>query len=240
MAIKAVFFDMDGTLVHVPISPVQFLRKVYQKLGLDFSLEQIAIAYEKQQRWWNGSPFSDYTLRTREAFIKSNRKTPEFLGAKGDLQKLSENVQSYWENLPEEADEKLYPEVRSVLRTLREKGITLGILSNRLSSLSLRSLEKHKISGYFQCVICPQNAGAPKGKNSPQMWQYALNTVGAEPKEILHVDNDYETGIVGAKKAGMRPVLIDRKGIYSYITDCPVIRDLTEIFELLSSASKLE
>jgi len=142
-------------------------------------------------------------------------------------------VQSHWENFPEEADEKLYPEVRSVLETLREEGITLAVLSNRLIDSSLKSLEKHDIRGYFQSVIGPQIAGAPKGKLSLEMWRYALNRVGAGPNEVLHIDNDYETGIMGAKKAGIRPILLDRKGKHTSIIDCTIIHNLDEIPELL-------
>lgn len=232
MGIKAVSFDMDGTLVYVPISSTQFLMNIYQELGLDFGLEQIAVAREKAEKWWN-ERFSDYTLRTWEAFVEYNYTLLTALGAKGDLQRLAEKVQSHWENFPEEADEKLYPEVGSVLETLREEGITLAVLSNRLIDFSLKSLEKHGIRGYFQSVIGPQIAGAPEGKLSLEMWRYALNMVGARPSEVFHIDNDYETGIIGAKKAGIRPILLDRKDTYTSITDCTIIRDLTEILELL-------
>lgn len=227
---------MDGTLVYIPISSAQFLLNVYRKLGLHFSLEQISVAREEVGKRWEEN-FSDYTLRTREAFVEYNYRLLKTLGAKGDLQRLSERIQCYWENLPEEADEKIYPEVKSVLKTLREKGIILGVLSNRLLILSLKSLEKHAVRGYFQCVIGPQIAGASKGKGSPEMWQFALNKVGAKPNEVLHIDNDYETGIIGAKKAGIRSVLIDRKGIYTSIVDCAIIHDLTEIFRLLREHS---
>jgi FMN phosphatase YigB (HAD superfamily) len=81
-------------------------------------------------------------------------------------------------------------------------------------------------------VICPQTASAPRGKESPEMWQYALNKIGVKPNETIHVDDKYEQ-ILGAKQAGIRPVLIDRKGIYSSITDCIVIHDLTDILKML-------
>jgi len=232
VCIKAIFFDMDGTLVYVPISSTQFLMNIYQELGLNFSLEQIAVAREKAEKWWN-EKFSDYTFRMWEAFVEYNCKLLAALGAKGDLQRLAEKVQSHWENFPEEADEKLYPEVGSVLETLREERITLAVLSNRLIDFSLRSLEKHGIRGYFQSVIGPRIAGAPKGKLSLEMWRYALNRVGATPNEVFHIDNDYETGIMGAREAGIRPILLDRKDTYTSIIDCTIIHDLTEILELL-------
>lgn len=89
-------------------------------------------------------------VRGREAFIEFDYGLLEALGIKDNLHRLSERVQSYWENLPEEADEKIYPEVRIALKTLREKGVILGILSNGLLTTSLKSLEKHAIRGIFQ------------------------------------------------------------------------------------------
>lgn len=230
--IKAIFFDMDGTLVHIPMSQEQFLMNTYQKLGLHFTLEQITVANKKMEKWLN-EKFSDYTQRTREAFIESDYRRLKILGAKGDLQGLSKRIQDYWENFPEEANEKIYPEVKSVLKTLREKEIILGVLSNRLLITSLKSLEKHSIKEFFQCVVSPQKAGAPKAKKSPEMWKFALNRVGCKPSEVLHVDNEYENGIIEAKRAGIQPVLIDRKRLHSSFTDCIVIHDLTEILELL-------
>jgi len=226
MDVEAIFFDMDGTLVHIPFSVEQFLRSVYRKLGLDFSPDQISLAREQVNRWWN-EEFPDYTLWTREAFIESNYRTLKALGAEGDLRRLSEEAQSYWDNLPEEAGEELYPEVESVLKALGEKGVILGVLSNRISDMSLRSLEKHGIRECFQLVVSPQIAGAPKGKKGPEMWRFALNRVGAQPGEVLHVDNDYEDGVVPAGREGIRPVLVDRKGEYAHVMGGAVIQDLT-------------
>ena len=59
MCIKAIFFDMDGTLVHVPISSTEFLMNIYQELSLNFSLEQIAVA---RQRRRNGGIGNSLTI----------------------------------------------------------------------------------------------------------------------------------------------------------------------------------
>jgi len=232
MCIKAVFFDMDGTLVYVPVSTTEFVSNIYRRLGLNFSLEQIVAARALVGESWE-KRYADYTLRTREAFLEYNYRLLEALEARGDLRTLAEKVQSHWENFPEEARERLYPEVKSVLDWLERGGIILGVLSNRLVDFSLKSLHKHGIAGYFEHVIGPKIAGAPKGKESPEMWEFALNKVEARPDEVMHIDNDYEKGIVPSKKAGIRAVLLDRLGTYTHISDCDVIHGLTEIFDLL-------
>jgi putative hydrolase of the HAD superfamily len=232
MTIKAIFFDMDGTLVHIPMLHEQFLSNIYQKLGLLFTIEQIIAANKKMEKWLN-EKFSDFTQWTREAFVESEYRRLEVLGAIGDLHGLSERIQDYWDNFPEEADENIYPEVKNVLRRLKGKGIHLAIVSHRSTIHSFKSLEKHSIKDFFQCVVSPQIAGAPKAKNGPEMWEYALNKVGCKPSEVVHVDDDYETGILGAKRVGIKPVLIDRIGVHSSITGCIVIHNLTEILELL-------
>nr|ADQ54425.1 hydrolase containing protein [uncultured marine crenarchaeote E37-7F] len=233
MNIKAIFFDMDGTLVHIPMSQEQFLRNIYQKLGLHITIEQIKAANKNMEKWLN-EKFSDYTQRTREAFVESDYRRLKVLGVKGDLHRLSERIQDYWENFPEEANEKIYPEVKNVVRKLGGKGIRLAIVSHRTTTLSQKSLEKQGIKKYFTCIVSPELSGSKKGKLSPQMWKYALNGVSCKPSEVLHVDNEYETGIIGAKRVGIQPVLIDRKDVHSSVTDCIVTHDLTEILELLS------
>ena len=232
MGAKVVLFDMDGTLVHIPISIAQFLFNVYHELGLHFTIDQISLAREKANKWWNEG-YSDRTLWTRQAFIKSNHRILQALGAKGDLQSLSERVQFHWDNLPEETGEELYPEVITVLKGLRDRGITLGVLSGRILPLSLRSLEMHGIAEYFRHVISPEMAGAPKAKRSPEMWRFALKKFGARPSEVFHVDDDYEVGVVCPRRVGIRSVLVDRKGVYTHIKDCTVVHDLTGIFDFL-------
>ncbi|MDH5462415.1 MAG: HAD family hydrolase [Candidatus Bathyarchaeota archaeon] len=231
MDIKAISFDLDGPLVYMSISVEQYLSNIYEKLGFHFGLEQVSAVYKEVHRWWK-ERFLSGQPRTHEAWIEYNCRLLEGLGAKGDLQGLSERVLPFWENYPESGNEKLYPEVKGVLRKLREKEISLAIVSQRPLPFSLKSLRKHGIKEYFKCMVSPEIAKAPKGKLSPEMWQFALRKLGVAPAEVLHVDDNHEW-ISGAKQAGIQPVLIYRKGTQSSTFDCVVIHDLTEIFELL-------
>lgn len=241
LGIKTVFFDMDGTLVYVPPSlewhgligayTPNTLSKVYRKLGLSFSPDKIFTANEKvEERWFKKC--AEYTFRTQNAFMDYHYELLKGLGVKDNLEILSKKAYNCWVNR-EEAGERLYPDVMKVLRELGERNIALGVLSSRFVKLSMKSLENHNIDGFFRVVIGPQMAGAPHSKRSPEMWRFALKEVNCESDEVLHVDDDYETGILGAKQAGIQPVLIDRKDVHSSSDDCIVIHELSEIPRLL-------
>jgi HAD superfamily hydrolase (TIGR01509 family) len=170
--------------------------------------------------------------RTRGAYLEYNHRFLQGLGAKNDLEELSERMQSVIESMLEDLDDRLFPEVIKVLETLRRRGIRLAVISHRPLTLSLKTLEKHGIKEYFQCVVSPEIAGAPKGKLSLEMWEFALNRLEVSPNEALHIDDNYEW-ILGAKEAGIQTVLIDRKNVQTSITDCIIIHDLAEIVQML-------
>jgi len=243
--LKAVFFDMDGTLVHLPrdFSAPRFLQRVLQGLGLEVELGRLERAYEQAEAWWQELFADDYTRWTRENFVEFNRRLlasleldrsggPAVTLDDLDLERLAGRVQDHWERLPEEAGELLYPEVPQALEGLRRRGLTLGILSNRTLPAIQSSLRRHGLSSYFQCLVSPQRAGAPRGKLDRAMWEYALSQLGVAPEEAAHIGDRYEDDVVGARSAGLLPILIDREGRYKEC-DCPRISKLTEVLRLL-------
>jgi len=212
--IKTIFFDMDETLVEIPVSPQQFLQNIFRKIGFSFTLDKISTAYTKVENKWR-EYFSDFTRITKEAYIQYNVDLLKTLGVKCDIQRQAEIIEEYWINLPEESDEILYFEVKEVLKRLDQMGVIVGVLSGRYLPIIEKSLEKHDIKHHFQHIITPQIANAKLGKNGPEMWELAVNKTECNREEILHMDDDYQSGIIGAKKAGIKAILIDRKKKYS-------------------------
>ncbi len=120
MNIKAIFFDMDETLVHLPdVSSEEFFREILNKLGISFEIEQVREAYQSLDGWVKEN-FADYTRRCKKTYIEWNRRLLEALGVQKDVEALAERVEDCWEDslLP---DEELYSEVREVLNSLFKK-----------------------------------------------------------------------------------------------------------------------
>lgn len=233
---KAVFFDMDGTLVHLPpdFTPACFLLSVYRKLGLKVELEEVGQTYEEVEGWWE-EHFQDYTLWTRENFVEFNRRVLLQLGCAAkvkELMTLAEKMQDHWERLPDEAGEELYADVPPALALFRNRGLILGIVSHRALSAIQCSLKRHGLVPFFQILVTPQVAGAPRGKHNPAMWEYALNQIGVRPHEAVHVGDSYLDDVVSARASGLLPILLNRTGSHEH-PHCLRAKDLLEVGLLL-------
>jgi putative hydrolase of the HAD superfamily len=87
------------------------------------------------------------------------------------------------------------------------------------------------LEGYLDFVVTSQEAGADKPK--PPIFLAALDRAGVEAFEAFHVGDQYQLDIVGARGAGINPILIDRCDLYPEVSNCPRIRSLTELAQHL-------
>jgi putative hydrolase of the HAD superfamily len=81
---------------------------------------------------------------------------------------------------------------------------------------------------YFAFTVTSTDAGIPKPGRA--IFDLALGRAGCLPSEALHVGDNFYADIAGAKDAGIKPVLIDLKGIFPE-ADCLVIRTLPELLQ---------
>ena len=61
-----------------------------------------------------------------------------------------------------------------------------------------------------------------------ELFDKALEISGCLPEEVIHVGDSLSSDVEGAKRAGIRPVLLDRKG-KAAPEGVSVIRSLTEL-----------
>jgi len=128
---------------------------------------------------------------------------------------------------------RFYKDVEPVLRALRAKGIKIGIISNwdtRLRTIS----DGLGLSSMVDFLIISAEAGVRKP--SPGIFELALEKAGVRPEEAVHVGDLPEEDGEGARRAGLRPVLIDRKERVTPVTHpghFPVLRGLDELLPLL-------
>ncbi|MDP9349634.1 MAG: HAD-IA family hydrolase [Gemmatimonadota bacterium] len=127
------------------------------------------------------------------------------------------------------AERNLWSRVRErtaeTLEELRGRGYRLGVISNadgRVEGL----LESVGLRPYFDFVIDSAVVGIEKP--DPRIFQLACARLGLHPGEALYVGDIYEIDVAGARRAGMRAVLIDPLDRWGEL-DCDRIRGVEEL-----------
>jgi putative hydrolase of the HAD superfamily len=123
----------------------------------------------------------------------------------------------------------LYPETLDVLKTLKGKGLELGIISNFDSRLFavLRGLG---VEGFFETVTISSLAHA--AKPSGLIFKQALDKHAVDPDDALHVGDSLAEDAEGARRAGLAAVLLAREGEPAG-SAVPTIRSLDALYPLL-------
>lgn len=135
-----------------------------------------------------------------------------------------------WSQLLSRAHFVLFDDVLVTLKTLKERGLILGLLTSATKNV----IAIHRELGlepYLDFVVTSEEVGADKPDSS--IFQAALQRAGVNASKTIHVGAQYKLDVVGARGVGIPPILIDRYDLYSEIIDCPRIRNLTELTDYL-------
>jgi FMN phosphatase YigB (HAD superfamily) len=102
-----------------------------------------------------------------------------------------------------------FAEVASALTRWRADGLELAIASNW--DISLHAvLAAGPLSGLIDVVVTSAEVGAVKP--DPRLFEIALERLGVPARLALHVGDSYADDVVGARAAGIEPVLLAREG----------------------------
>jgi len=103
---------------------------------------------------------------------------------------------------------RFYDDVVAVLGDLRSRGLKIGVVSNwdtRLKTIC----DGLGLTPLVDFIVISAEVGVRKP--DPGIFRLALDKAGVRPEEAIHVGDLPEEDAEGARRAGVRPVLIDRK-----------------------------
>ena len=230
--IKAVFLDFYNTLVRFwpPVEEIQ--AGVCKELGLKADRRGIRRGYSEADRFFNQEnacqPLVSRAPEDRERFFVHYEQLI-LKGAGLDLSpQLAAEIWKRVSNVPK--DLALFDDVMPALQSLRREGITLAVLSNLRQDMA-QTLQRLGLSTYVDFYVTSQDAGAEKPH--PPIFLAAMERAGIGPSEGIHVGDQYQSDVVGARAVGLLPVLLDREGMYTEVDDCPRIKSLLKLPDLL-------
>lgn len=132
----------------------------------------------------------------------------------------------------------LYPEISTVLSSLRKQGYKLGIITDGNVEVQRNKVNALTVKDFFNCIIFSDEYGSERQKPDSLPYQKAMEELKVSAKETVYVgDNPYKD-FVTAKKLGIFTVRIMR-GRYKninlrkeYESDCQ-IQNLENIFNVI-------
>lgn len=234
MAFKAIFFDAAGTLIMTSRPVGESYALLARRHGIEVDAAQLTQRFrscfagapplafpgvsaaeiqELERRWWK-----ELVQAIFEPFGRFSRFDEYF----SELFKYFGQVEAW----------RCYPEAQETLSALTARGLTLAVISNFDSRL-FGILEGLGISRWVDSVVISSQAGY--AKPAVEIFEKALKHHGLAPEQAFHVGDSFEKDALGASRAGLTGVLLDRSGKEAR-TDFPRIRTLREILPLVDSA----
>lgn len=227
-AARAVFFDVDFTLIY-PGPTFQGIG--YQRFcashGIDVDPARFAGAVLAASEILNQQQDHIYD---REIFVRYTRRIIEGMGGSGPgLDACASEVYEQWAACQHFF---LYDDVTPVLKQLAARSIKVGLISN--SHRCLASFQQHfELHGLIAAALSSSEHGYLKPH--PSIFESALKLIDVSAAESVMVGDSLAHDIEGARRVGMRGVLVDRSpGRVAAPPDVPVIHDLSELYAHLS------
>lgn len=206
-SVEAVSLDAFGTILELLPPAPDLIRELAVRWGFEISEEEA----------WQA-------LGAEIGYYRSHHLEGHDQASLIDLRLRCAGV--LLENLPEEVQEKLtaaellpamlgslqfrpYPDVEDALARIRRAGLPAVVVSNWDISL-IEVLEQCGLAGYIDHVVSSATVGA--AKPAPAAFRRAAELLDLPPERIVHIGDEPELDVAGARAAGMQAVLLRRYG----------------------------
>lgn len=187
--IKAVIFDLDGTLV--------------DSMWMWKSIDMEYLAAKKVSIPEDLEAFQD------ELEGMGFTETAKFFKERFQIEDSLEEIKETWLLMSREKychEVPLKPGALEFLKELKKRKISVGISSSNSRELIAEVLKAHNIEAYFDCITtCCE---VPKSKTAPDVYLKTAQGLGAAPEDCL-VFEDVPMGILAGKRAGMKVCAIE-------------------------------
>ena len=223
MRVKAVLFDLGGTLIKTAEGP-EIYKRILKRFGVNVTSDEILKAHRANEEEFD---IAKGQLEFGQDFwIKWNLRVLERIGITENIEYLAQKVDELWWD---HADLEVYSDVFPMLAQLRTNGVKLGLVTNGLKRDFEYLLKRMELADCFDVVVGMDTCD--KAKPDKEIFLFALNKLGIHPEQALFVGDSVKNDYKGAEGAGMKPLIIDREGKAPSNVD--KIESLTALLSLL-------
>ncbi len=221
--IEAILFDAGQTFLF-PDFP--FLKNLLAEYGVATDILPLqkgaALAREKIFRHREKENWKEYLTFWMQYAGAAEPVIPEIL-----MRILERHKREHLWNWPD-------PTAAEVFAKLKNLGYRLGVISNSDGSIE-RSMNKFGFAPFFDCMIDSHVVGVEKP--DPRIFELALQQLGLPAERCVYVGDNYDRDVIGARRAGLVPVLIDPFEVVAE-RDVARIKKLDELIEILKDSKR--
>ena len=225
MPVRAVLFDAGNTLLEINYGVI---ADALRRHGVDVAPDRLRLAEQRARLQLDEDLCSGISTKTTETFRR-------YLGYMFDNAAIpwDERAERVWRalrgyNPPVGVWNCPAPQAPGVLARLRSDGLGIGCISNSNGSVA-RALEQAGLAAHLDFILDSGIVGIEKP--DPRIFRLALDAAGLGPEEAVYVGDLYSIDVVGARRAGLRAILLDPLGLWPQ-SDCLKCRDLAEATSL--------
>jgi len=209
--LKAIIFDLDGTLV----DSLPYHHESWRIFFKNNNLEEHDFS-EVLKEYKGGGTLELMTSVFGDMYTKD------------ELKKMTDDKEIIFRDIYKS---KIYPieGLNKFLDNLKENNILLSIGSNAIRKNVLMTIEKLGIIDYFSSIICGDEVS--KGKPDPEMYLKTLSNLKMDKNECIIFEDSIE-GVTAAKNAGIKSIGVtssQSSEILKSVGAFKTINDYTEI-----------
>lgn len=216
MALRAILFDLFDTLVDLYMDRLPAVeiggRRVPSTLG----------ALHRSVRAWSDAPLEQFAGALRASDAELHRRHWAIGRELPTLLRFEAFCRSFGISAPEAPEVltrthmgelrgqmRILPHHAPLLERLRADW-SLGLVSNfSHSPTALEVLRDAGLHAHLDPIVISDEVGIRKPR--PEIFRAALERLGLEPGEVVHVGDDLAADVSGAAELGMRTVWLTRR-----------------------------